>query len=143
MCLAAEILQTFQSQALQTEWEKVQTKILTNQQQRVEEDDVRKVRLEENLTKWRAQNEAVQKTLDDKIASCRQAFNDAQTAMQVDLTDMEGQMNKVPKFGGGDDACFEFRKSLTNCYKEASDGRKCDDLVNAMEMCVKKTVMSS
>lgn len=138
----ADIVQSFQSEALKTQWEKLQAKILMNHKDRITQDQVRKAQVQEELSQWRKHNDAVHASLDQKLDDLRAKFSDAQVAVSYDVGKLEQRLEKVPKFGGKDGACLDVRMALVNCFKGVEDVRECDDVLYAMERCVKQTVIA-
>lgn len=141
--LQADIVQSFQSEALQTQWEKLQAKILTNHRERITQDEIRKAQVQEEIQKWRKHNDAVHASLDQKLDELRAKFTDAKVAITYDVEKLEGKLGKVPKFGGTDGACLDVRMAVSNCFKGEKDVRQCDDVLGVLENCVKKTVTAS
>lgn len=139
---SADIVQSFQSEALKTQWEKLQAKILMNHKDRITQDQVRKAQVQEELSQWRKHNDAVHASLDQKLDDLRAKFSDAQVAVSYDVGKLEQRLEKVPKFGGKDGACLDVRMALVNCFKGVEDVRECDDVLYAMERCVKQTVIA-
>lgn len=134
-------MNSFQSEVLKTQWEKMQARILTNHEDRVTQIEARNVHVEEELTKWRNHNEKVQNLLDQKREELKSKFEDSAFAIEHDVGKLEKKIGNSPKFGG-DEACSEIRISLASCYKGTDDVRKCDEIVKAMERCAKKTIMA-
>lgn len=97
--------------------------------------------MEEEITKWRNHNSAVQNALDKKLDELRAKFADSSVAIEYDVSRLEEKIGTCPKFGDGE-ACADVRISLSNCYKANEDIRKCDEIVRAMERCAKQTVMA-
>jgi hypothetical protein len=139
--MTAEIVNSFQSEVLQTQWEKLQAKILTNHNERVTQAEARNAAVEEELTKWRNHNEVVQNSLDQKIDELKAKFADSSVAIAYDVGKLEEKIGNSPKFGSNE-ACSDVRISLTSCYNGTDDIRKCDEIVKAMERCAKQTIMA-
>eukprot|EP00558_Chaetoceros_sp_UNC1202_P007214 CAMPEP_0197245702 /NCGR_PEP_ID=MMETSP1429-20130617/10409_1 /TAXON_ID=49237 /ORGANISM="Chaetoceros sp., Strain UNC1202" /LENGTH=185 /DNA_ID=CAMNT_0042706245 /DNA_START=38 /DNA_END=595 /DNA_ORIENTATION=- len=139
--LQADILGAFQSQVLQTQWEKLQTKIMVNHNERISQNELRKLQVEEEVARWKKDNDEVQNILDERMEGVKSQFWDLEVALQQDVQNLENKVGNVPKFGG-DTACFDVRSSLTSCYKNTKDVRTCDELVAAMDRCVKQTVIA-
>ena len=118
----------------------MQFKILTGQRERINEAEVRKTEIDEQFAQWKIKNETVQASLDEQIGGLKAKYEESFAAVNKKVIDLEEKIGTAPKFGG-DDACADVRMSLVNCYKGTDDIRKCDDIVNAMELCAKKAVM--
>jgi hypothetical protein len=138
----AEIVQSFQSEALKTQWEKLQAKILLNHKDRITQDEVRKAQVQEEIRQWRKHNDAVHEALDRKLDELRAKFSDSQVAVSYDVGKLEEKLGKVPKFGGKDTACLDVRMALVNCLKDVTDVRECDGVLQVVERCVKQTVIA-
>jgi len=139
-----ELVQTFQSKAIQNQFELFQAKMISSHNETISQDDQRRHALHRELTKWRDHNAQVQSSLDERMDAARAKFSDTEVGLRYDLGKMEETIkNKVPKFGNTANACLDSRAELTRCYNGVNDVRKCDGFVEAYERCAKQTVMSS
>jgi uncharacterized protein YlxW (UPF0749 family) len=159
--LAAEIVNAFQSSVLQTQWEKLQTSIITSHNERVITTAEQLAHVQNELAQWRQHNSSVQSALDDKLDSLDSSFADKEVEVGYDVQQLEKKIGNVPVFGEekGTGVCLEERMNLVNCFKssnvsgnsesksesgsrnnEAWNG--CEEIVNAMERCTKKAVMA-
>jgi hypothetical protein len=150
--LAAEIVNAFQSSALQTQWEKLQTSIITSHNERITDTNTHLTHIQNEITQWRTHNNAVQSTLDEKLDSLNSKFADKQVEVGYDVQQLEKRIGKVPVFGEerGTGVCLEERMGLIDCYNRNKskrgngngNGNVCDEIVKAMERCAKKAVMA-
>ncbi len=96
--LVAEIINTFQNQELQLKWQNLQSKLLSQQQTRITQDQLRSLEIDQQFTKWKTHNEKVQSQLNDKIDSLRDKFADVNVALEHDLKNLEKRFGQsVPK----------------------------------------------
>lgn len=96
--LIAEIINTFQNQELQLKWQNLQSKLLSQQQTRITQDQLRSLEIDQQFTKWKTHNEKVQSQLNDKIDSLRDKFADVNVALEHDLKNLEKRFGQsVPK----------------------------------------------
>ena len=149
--VSAEIVNAFQSSALQTQWEKLQTSIITSHNERVTTTNEQIAHIQNELAQWRQHNSAVQSTLDDKLDSLNSSFADKEVEVGYNVQQLEKRVGNVPVFGEekGTGVCLEERMGLVNCFKSSrSDNAKsdawngCEEMVEAMERCTKKAVIS-
>jgi len=139
-----EIVQTFQSKAIQNQFELFQAKMITSHNEAMSQDDQRRHALQRELTKWREHNTQVQSSFDERMDTVRAKFSDTEVGLRYDLGKMEDTMkNKVPKFGNTENACIDTRVELAKCYNGVDDVRKCDGFVEALERCANQAVISS
>lgn len=142
--LQADLVSSFQSSILQQQWNLLQTDILSRRNERLSKEVDRKVQVEEELMKWRAQNEQLQANLDDSMDTLKAKFNDLAVSMQYDTNKLVNSIGKsMNKKGKAQDSCVDIRSALVSCCKQVQDLRKCDAEVAALEQCVKNVVMSS
>lgn len=138
----AKVMNEFQSKHLKEEWEKRQRAILASRNERIAEDERRRVGLEQELNVFRAQNADVQSKLDAKIDSASARFADLQVELQYEADRVEKKLGQSgPKGAGGAAPCVEVRSELAACFREANDVRRCDGYVEALERCVKVEVV--
>ena len=141
----AKVMNEFQSKHLKEEWEKRQRAILASRNERIAEDERRRVGLEQELSMFRAQNADVQAKLDAKIDSASSRFADLQVELQYEVDRVEKKLGQGgPKGAGGAAApCVELRSELAACFREVADVRRCDGYVEALERCVKVEVVKA
>lgn len=140
--LQADVVNSFQSSILQQQWESLQSDILQRHSSREASEHARKEQVEEELLKWRAQNQKIQTYLDDSIDALNAKFNDCSVEMQFNtdklLKRIQGD-NKATR--QAKDACVDIRTALVTCYNQVQDIRKCDDVVVTLEQCVKHAIL--
>lgn len=140
--LQADVVNSFQSSVLQQQWQSLQSDIIKRHYSREANENARKDQVEEELLKWRAQNNQIQTHLDDSIDSLNAKFNDLSVEMQFNTDKLLNTI--VPnhdKKTQAKDACVDVRTALVTCYNQVQDIRKCDDVVATLEQCVKNTII--
>lgn len=139
-----EIVQTFQSKAIQKEFELFQAKMITSHNETVSRDDQQRQVLQRDLNTWREGNAQMQTSLDERIDAVRAKFSDTEVGFKYDLGKMEETMKKkARKLGNTENACINSRNELARCFNEVKDVRICDGFVEALERCAQKMVTSS
>lgn len=139
--LQKKVIHDFQSVVLKEEWEKRQKSILAQNNKRVMAAEKRKADLEQKLEAWRNHDKKLHEKLDTKIDELNSRFADSAVELKYDTDRLEKKIGQGPKFGTGN-ACLNARADLANCYKNSADPLACDEFIEALERCVKKTVLS-
>jgi hypothetical protein len=140
--LQADVVNSFQSSVLQQQWQSLQSDIMKRHYSREATENARKDQVEEELLKWRAQNNQIQTHLDDSIDSLNAKFNDLSVEMQFNTDKLLNTIvPKDDKKTQAKDACVDVRTALVTCYNQVQDIRKCDDVVATLEQCVKNTII--
>ena len=139
----AKVMNDFQSKHLKEEWENRQRAILASRNERIAEDERRRVGLEQELNVFRARNAETQAKLDAKVDSANARFADLQVELQYEVDRVEKKVGQGgPKGADGAAApCVTLRADLAACFREADDVRKCDGYIEALERCVKVEVV--
>ena len=141
---AAKVMNDFQSKHLKEEWENRQRAILASRNERIAEDERRRVGLEQELNVFRARNAETQAKLDAKIDSASARFADLQVELQYEVDRVEKKVGQGGPKGadGAATPCVSLRADLAACFREADDVRKCDEYIDALERCVKVEVVN-
>mmetsp|Transcript_16759 Transcript_16759/g.23662 ORF Transcript_16759/g.23662 Transcript_16759/m.23662 type:complete len:172 (-) Transcript_16759:188-703(-) len=142
--LQTKVIEDFQSTVLKEEWEKRQKYVLARGNERKIKELQRQEQLEQQMTAFQEQNKKVQDQLDNKIDATKAQFVDTMVEMQHDAKRLEDTYTSKNKKFQQEQPCTFERANLTVCLNGSSKGTsptQCDDLMEAMDRCVKRSLV--
>jgi len=139
--LAAEIVEDFNNQQLNQEWNKFRTEVLHARNARIQEKAVALQQKQQDLGQAQQNAEAANHQFETLSAK----FSDLQTALEYDMNRIteEYHLSSAPSTTATT-KCLGERAHWVDCaQKYATDSRPCDAYFLALEKCVQDTVKAS
>mmetsp|Transcript_22604 Transcript_22604/g.31562 ORF Transcript_22604/g.31562 Transcript_22604/m.31562 type:complete len:167 (+) Transcript_22604:127-627(+) len=141
--LQSKVVEDFQSTVLKEEWEKRQKYLLARGNERKINELQRQEHLEQQMEAFQEQNAKVQEQLDAQMDTSKARFADMIVEMQHDAKRLEDTYVHGSNKNQKQQPCTFERANLTVCLKntESSSPSACDELMEAMDRCVKRSLV--